>query len=140
MSWAIYAMRTAGGARRLDDISDEYAPPSIGTAERVLELIKEAAPDVDASDPKWLRLTGPDHSVELTMGKGVQVHDLTFYINGGERAVEVVLEVSHHLGVMPYDTESGEMLTEHSKPPVPPPLDEDERSSGKRKWWPFGKK
>lgn len=133
MSWAIYAMRTPGGARRLDDIPDEYAPPPLGTADRVVELIREAAPQLDSTDPKWLRLTGDDHSVEVTLGKGVQVHDITFYINGGDRAVAVVLEVSRHLGVMPYDTESGEMLTEDSHPPVPPPRDDDELP--KRHWW-----
>jgi hypothetical protein len=133
MSWAIYAMRTPGGARRLDDISDEYAPPSLGTAERVVERIREVAPELDSSDPKWLRLTGPDHAVEVTLGKGVHVHDITFYINGGDRAVAMVLEVCRHLGVMPYDTESGDMLTEDSKPPVPPPLEPDELP--KRHWW-----
>lgn len=135
MSWAIYALRTAGGARRLDDISDEYAPPSLGTAEEVVERIREAAPEVDTSNPKWLRINGPDHSVEVSIGKGVHVHDITFYLNGGDRSVAVVLAIAEHLGVMPYDTESGDMLTEFSKPPVPPPLDDDELNMGKRKWW-----
>jgi hypothetical protein len=133
MSWAVYAMRTPGGVRRLEDMPDGYAPPSLGTADEVIERIRTAVPDADASDPRWLRLNGPDHSVEVTVGKGVQVHDVTFYIHDGSAAVGVVLDVCRQLGVTAYDTESGELLTPASKPPVPPPLEEDELP--KRKWW-----
>ncbi|MFC0623691.1 hypothetical protein [Kribbella deserti] len=140
MSWAIYALRTAGGARRLDDIADDYAPPSLGTATEVIEQIREVAPDVDASNPKWLRISGPGHSVEVSIGKGVHVHDITFYLDGSGESVAIALKIAEHLGVMAYDTESGDMLTEFSKPPVPPPLDDDELKMGKRKWWQFGKR
>lgn len=138
MTWAIYAMRGPGGVRRLDDMPEGYTPPPLGATDDVIASIREAAPAVDASDPTWLRLIGPDHSVEATLGKGVEVRDVTFYIEGGDGAVGVVLGICQHLRVTPYDTESGEMLTEHSAPPSPPPLDDDEEedaSKGKRRWW-----
>lgn len=137
MTWAIYAMRGPGGVRRLEDMPQAYRPPPLGPAARVVTLIREAVPDVDATDPTWLRITGPDYSVEATIGKGVEVRDVTFYLGGGERAIPVVLQVCRHLRVTPYDTESGEMLTESSRPPSPPPLDEDEMAGGggKRRWW-----
>src|SRR5258705_3714573 len=133
MSWAIYAMRGPGGVRRLEDIPDDYAPPSLGTADEVVARVREVAPDVDASKTSGLRLTGPDHDVEMTIGKGVQVHDVTFYINGGEGSIPLIMNISSNLGVTPYDTESGNFLTEESRPPVPPPLTEEEIKDAKPK-------
>ncbi|HEU4948080.1 MAG TPA: hypothetical protein VFT31_13085 [Kribbella sp.] len=134
MSWAIYAMRGPGGVRRLEDIPDGYAPPSLGTPDEVVAKVREVVPDVDATKRYWLQLKGPDHDVEMSIGKSVQVHDVTFYINDGPRSIPLVMEISSRLGVTPYDTESGTFLTEESAPPVPPPLDEDELKDG-RSWW-----
>jgi hypothetical protein len=133
MSWAVYALTSLGGIRCLDDLPDDYAPRSLGTAADVIERIRTAAPELDSSDPRWLRVTGPDHTVEITVGKGVDVHDVTFYLSGPGPAVAVALDIAKALGVTAYDTESGEILTPASQPPVPPPLDPDELP--KRKWW-----
>jgi hypothetical protein len=133
MSWAVYALTSPGGIRNLDDLPAEYAPPSLGTAADVLERIRTAAPELDASDPKWLRISGPGHTVEITVGKGVEVHDVTFYLSGPGAAVTVALDIAKALRVTAYDTESGEILTPTSQPPAPPPLDADELP--KRRWW-----
>ena len=138
MSWAIYAMRGPGGVRRLEDIPDGYEPPSLGTAEAVVKLVQEVAPGADTSKRSWLLLRSDEHDVELTIGKGVEVRDVTFYIDG-PRSIPLVLEISRKLGVTPYDTESGNFLTEESKPPVPPPLTEEEIKANKPKWWKFGR-
>ena len=94
--------------------------------------VQRVAPHVDASDPRWLRLEGPDHRIEVALGKGIKVHDLSFYIGPGEGAVPLVLEVCRSLGITAYDTETGEALTVDSRPPadVPPGEDDDERP-----WW-----
>lgn len=140
MSWAIYAMRGPGGVRRLEDIPDGYEPPSLGTADEVLAVVREVAPDVDATQRSWLRLASDEYDVEMSIGKGVEVRDITFYLNDGHRSIPVVLELSRRLGVTAYDTESGDFLTEESRPPVPPPLTEDEIKANKPKWWKFGRK
>ena len=139
MSWAIYALRGPGGVRRLDELPEDYAPPSLGTADEVVEIVRQVAPGVDASKRSWLVLKGDDHDVELTIGKGVDVRDLTFYLNDGARSVPLVMEISRRLGVTAYDTESGDFLTEESRPPVPPPLTEEEIKANKPKWWKFGR-
>lgn len=140
MSWAIYAMRGPGGIRRLEDVPDGYEPPSLGTAEQVLGLVREVVPDVDASNRSWLRLKSAEYDVELSIGKGVDVRDVTFYLNDGARSIPLVLQLSSRLGVTPYDTESGDFLTEESRPPVPPPLTPDEIKANKPKWWKLGRK
>jgi hypothetical protein len=132
-------MRGPGGVRRLEDIPDGYEPPTLGTADDVVAVVKEVAPDVDASKKSWLLLKSDDYDVEMTIGKGVQVRDITFYLNDGPRSIPVVMEISSRLGVTAYDTESGNFLTEESKPPVPPPLTDDEIKANKPKWWKFGR-
>jgi hypothetical protein len=139
MSWAIYAMRGPGGVRRLEDIPEGYEPPSLGSADDVVAVVQEVAPGVDATKRSWLLLKSDDYDVEMTIGKGVEVRDITFYLNDGPRSIPVVMEISSRLGVTAYDTESGNFLTEESKPPVPPPLTDDEIKAGKPKWWKFGR-
>jgi hypothetical protein len=140
MSWAIYAMRGPGGVRRLEEIPDGYEPPTLGTADEVVDLVREVAPGVDATRRSWLLLKSEEYDVEMTIGKGVDVRDITFYLNDGPRSIPVVMEISRRLGVTPYDTESGNFLTEESRPPVPPPMEPDEIKMNKPKWWKFGRK
>jgi hypothetical protein len=139
MSWAIYAMRGPGGVRRLEDIPDGYAPPSVGTAESVLDQVRELAPGVDASNRSWLVLKSDDYDLEMSIGKSVEVRDITFYLNDGPRSIPLVMEIAAKLGVTAYDTESGNFLTEESRPPVPPPLTAEEIKDNKPKWWKFGR-
>lgn len=134
VSWDVYAVR-APGARRLEDVAAGRPPGLVGVADEVLEVVREAAPHVDASDPTWLVLEGQDHSLELALGKGVQVHDLTFYVRGGQGSVALVLDVCRRLGVTPFDTETGEKLTAASTPALPEPPAEDEDERPKRRWW-----
>lgn len=136
MSWDVYAIRAPGRVQRLEDLSDTHRPALLGQADSVIETIREAAPQVDASDPSWLVLSGPDHRVEISLGKGAQVHSLTFYITGGASAVPVVLDLCRRLAVTPFDTESGDVLTASSQPPAGPPPDDDD--GGKRHWWQRG--
>lgn len=140
MSWAVYAMRGPGGVRRLDDIPVDYEPPSVGSSTDVVAAVRELVPDVDTSKPSWLALRSADFDVEMTIGKGVEVRDITFYLNDGPRSIPIVMEISRKLGVTPYDTESGDFLTEESRPPVPPPMTPDEIKMNKPKWWKFGRK
>lgn len=135
MTWDVYAIRAPAHVRRLEDLSDRHSPRIIGTADAVTDAIRAAVPDVDTTDPTWLRLDRPDHSVEIAVGKGAQVHSITFYLGGGDRAVPVVLDLCRRLAVTPFDTETGEVLTATSVPPAGPPPDDDADRSGKRRWW-----
>ena len=118
----------------------DYEPPAVGTATDVVAKVREVVPDVDTSKPSWLALRSPEYDVEMTIGKGVEVRDITFYLNDGPRSIPIVMEISRRLGVTPYDTESGNFLTEESRPPVPPPMEPDEIKMNKPNWWKFGRK
>lgn len=135
MTWDVYALRPPRGTRSVEGIPDGYNAPSIGDPDEVVEKVRAVAPHLDMSDPRWLRLDGPDHQIEIAIGKGVRVQEVTFYIHEGDGAVGVVLDVCRALGVVPFDTDTGGVLNDESRPPSnePPPLDEDDDDD--RPWW-----
>jgi hypothetical protein len=134
MTWDVYALRAPRGARSVEQFPAAYTPPPIGDPDDVVAAVREVAPHLDTSDPRWLRLDGPDHQIEIALGKGIRVQDMTFYILGGDGAVRVVLDVCRSLGITPYDTETGEVLNSESTPPsnTPPPEDDEDEP---RPWW-----
>jgi hypothetical protein len=101
MTWDVYAVRAPRGARTVEDIPADFSGPDIGDPEDVIRTVRRVAPHVDASDPRWLRLEGPDHRIEVALGKGIKVHDLSFYIGPGDGGVPLVLEVCRSLGSRP---------------------------------------
>ncbi len=133
VSWDIYAVAGARGARRLDELPEGFTPPAIGRAEAVIEQVREVVPEVEVVDPTWLRFVGSDHSIEMSLGKAKHVRDVTFFVHGGDGAVAVVRRVCRALALAPYDTDTGELLTADSAPPPPPDDEPEER--GKRRWW-----
>jgi hypothetical protein len=134
MTWDVYAVRAPRGARTVEELPAGYAGPDIGDPEDVVRTVRRLAPHVDAADPRWLRIEGADHQIEVALGKDIRVHDVTFYIGRGDAAVPIVLEVCRSLGITPFDTETGEVLTASSRPPAEVPADEDE-DDDERPWW-----
>jgi hypothetical protein len=135
MTWDVYAVR-AQGARSVEQIADGYSRPDIGDPDEVVEKVRRVAPDLDATNPRWLRLEGPDHRIDVALGNDIRVHDITFYIHDqGDAAVPIILDVCAALGITPFDTETGEMLHSSSKRPPDPPPDEDDDEDEDRPWW-----
>jgi hypothetical protein len=142
VTWDIYALRGPGGARTVEQIPQDWQPPPIGSHEEIAERLREAVPQADVTDPTWLRIRGEGWLVEAALGKAPQVHDVSFYVTGGEHpdAVGAVLRVTRALRITAYDTETGEILTPESRPPVVPPPGEDEDDEPRRPWWRFWQK
>jgi hypothetical protein len=141
MTWDVYALRAPRGARSVEQIPEGYSGPDVGDPDAVVETVRRVAPHVDATDPRWLRLEGPDHRIEVALGKGIRVHDLTFYIGSGDdigsgnAAVPIVLDVCRSLGITAFDTETGEVLTTSSRAPADAPADEPDDEETGRPWW-----
>jgi hypothetical protein len=135
MTWNVYAIKAP--VRRLEDLPDHYKPSRIGSSETVIAAISEAAPHVDATDPAWLILNGPDHSMEVSLGKNVSVHEVIFFISGGDGAVGLVLDICRRLGVRPFDSETGALLTATSRreEPAPEPDDAPAENGERRGFW-----
>lgn len=138
MAWDVYALRAPATAKRIDEIPEWWEQRPVGQSETVIDAIRRAAPQVDTSDPAWLRLAGDGFEIEIALGKGVQIHDVTFYVRrGGSGAVPVILDICRGLAIVPYETESGDRLSASFEPPTAPPADEDDEPQ-KRKWWQRG--
>ena len=63
MTWDVYAVRAPRGARSVEEIPEGFSGPDIGDPDHVVEVVRRAAPHVDATDPRWLRIEGPDHRI-----------------------------------------------------------------------------
>ncbi len=135
MTWDVYAVRAPRGARSVEQFPAAYVAPPIGDPDDVVAAVRGVAPHLDTSDPRWLRLDGPDHQIEIALGKGIRVQDITFYILGGDGAVRIVLDVCRSLGITPFDTDTGEVLNAVSKPPSNTPPPEDDEDDEPRPWW-----
>ena len=133
MTWDVYAVR-ALGARTVEELPEGYAGPDIGDPDDIVRTVRRLAPHVNADDPRWLRIEGPDHQIEVALGKDIRVHDVTFYIGRGDAAVPIVLDVCQSLGITPFDTDTGERLTASSRPPADAPIGADEDDDD-RPWW-----
>ena len=94
MTWDVYAVK-APGARTVEQIPEGLARSDIGNPDDVVEAVRRVAPHLDAKDPRWLRLEGPDHEIEVALGKGIRVHDV--------RAARDALAVVERLTALPPD-------------------------------------
>jgi len=112
VSWDVYAFVPPPGVSRVEDIPNDYEGPSLGRREAVIEAIRENAPHMDSSDPSWLTLNGPDHLIELGLGRKDEVYGIMFFCRGGDGVIPLILAICARLGAVAYDTSEGEFLSE----------------------------
>ena len=105
------------GARSVEQIPDGYTGGRSETRTTSSRQVRAVAPHLDTSDPRWLRLDGPDHRVEIALGKGdpgARRHLLHHRRRGGRcRSCSTCAAA---LGLTPFDTDTGEVLTASSTP------------------------
>lgn len=109
VSWDVFAFVAPPGTASVEELPDDYDPPVIGTREEVIGRIEAIAPHVDASDPTWLRLVGPDHLIEVSL-REEHPTGMTFFIRGGEGCIPLLMKLTVGLGLVPYDTSTGELM------------------------------
>ncbi len=85
-------------------------PPVIGTREEVIARIKVVAGHVDDSDPARLQLAGSDHLIEVSL-REEQPTAMTFFVRGGDGCIPLLMRVTTELGLVAFDTSSGEFMT-----------------------------
>jgi hypothetical protein len=80
----------------------------------VISAIRQVAPHVDTTDPSWLVLQGPDHLMEVSLGKDEDVDGFTFFVRGGEGSVPLMAAIADAVGATLFDTSTGELVTAES--------------------------
>jgi len=107
MSWDIYAM---GGlptnARTFKEIPSDFKATPIGGLQEVREKLIALLPGVDASDPLWLVVDGPDFSIEIGVGDEDPCEGFAFFVRGSEGAVAIVSGILAAFGMRALDAQS----------------------------------
>jgi hypothetical protein len=114
MSWDVLALAVPPGTRRIDQLPTGYQAPPLGARDELIAAIRRVAPHIDASDPTWLVLDGPDHLIEVGLGKDQDVVHFMFFVRGGDGSVAVMLAIAAAVGAVLLDTSTGELMTAES--------------------------
>jgi hypothetical protein len=114
VSWDVFAFAVPPGVRCVDDLPKDYQPRSLGARDDVISAIRQVAPHVDTTDPSWLVLQGPDHLMEVSLGKDEDVDGFTFFVRGGEGSVPLMAAIADAVGATLFDTSTGELMTAES--------------------------
>ena len=107
MSWDIYAM---GGLptniQNVREMPSGFKATPIGSRQEVLDKLIALLPGVDASDPSWPVLDGPDCSIEINLGDSDPCEGFAFHVRGGESAVPVISGILEAFGMRALDPQS----------------------------------
>jgi hypothetical protein len=114
MSWDVLAFAVPPGIRRIEELPMGYQAPPLGSRDELIAAICRVAPHVDASDPTWLVLQGPDHLMEVGLGEDNNVVAFMFFVRSGDGSVPVMLAIADAVGAVLLDTSTGELMTVES--------------------------
>ncbi|MGW6015936.1 hypothetical protein [Streptomyces sp. NPDC055210] len=112
MSWAVLLLRLPDDFTSLQDIPDDYTPPSLCRQKEVLAAVSQAAPKADLSDPTWGELCGPTWSIELNIGDDDPVDSIMLHIRGtGDDVLTPVFRLADALECKVLDCSTGDLIT-----------------------------
>ena len=111
MSWDVLVF-VAPFDVRVDDITDDYAPPPLGSLGTVHWRLRDGVPGIDLSDPAWGVVHGQGWTIELNIGLDEAVHSIMLHVRGaGDTAVSAVRQIAVAVGGRAMDVAEGEFLT-----------------------------
>ncbi len=116
MSWIACLLTLSPNAKTLDDIPYDYKPEPLGSVAEVLSLISELFPDVDCSDPTWLRLDREDYIVEFMIGSEEPVTSIGFRPHGCDSFMDALQLLCEQTGCRAIDTSDGALIDFNDNP------------------------
>jgi hypothetical protein len=103
MSWDLFVMDIPRSANTVDEVPPDWVPGPIPSREEIMRAILEVVPAADASDPAWVRVEGPDFSVEASIGNDSPLTQFALHIRGGENSIGFVADVLDRLKLRAFD-------------------------------------
>ena len=112
MSWDVSARNMPEGAESVEDIPDDFEPEPFGTRAEVVELLGEAFPEADTSDPAWVTLRREGVSIEFNLGDEGPLESAMLHVRGGdnEATMAALARVAAVLDVDLMDITRGEKM------------------------------
>jgi hypothetical protein len=111
MSWDVLIFVAPSGVK-VDEITDDYAPPPLGGLATVHWRLRDGVSSIDLSDPAWGVLHGYGWTIELNIGRSEPVNSIMLHVRGaGDDAVTAVRQIAAAVGGRAMDVTEGEFLT-----------------------------
>jgi hypothetical protein len=109
MSWDVLILNVADEVESTIQLNDESVSP-LGTRPDVLRNMRQAFPNLDVSDPKWIVITEADYSIQASLVEDDFVQSILLNVHGSARsldAIEHLCEVAHWRA---FDGATGEFI------------------------------
>jgi hypothetical protein len=103
MSWDLFVMDLPQGIRSAHALPPGWAPGPLPAREDIVRAILQIDPMADASDPAWVRLNGPDFSVEINLSGKTPLTEFACHVRGGELAVGFIAALLERLQLRALD-------------------------------------
>ncbi|WP_328843122.1 hypothetical protein [Streptomyces sp. NBC_00258] len=114
MSWDVFIMRFPPKAEAMDEIPEDWEPPSLGAGCDVRAVLAEVLPGIEYSQNGWGDYEGPGFSISTPVNEAddAPVAGVSLFIHGdSEVAAHAALAVADALKARAFDTGSGDFFT-----------------------------
>jgi len=106
MSWDLFVMDLPQDLTSADALPPNWVPRALPPREEIVRVILDIDPTADASDPAWVRVSGPDFSVEINFSGKVPLTDFACHVRGADPAVGFIATLLERLRLRALDPSS----------------------------------
>ncbi|MEW1865489.1 hypothetical protein AB0399_34785 [Streptomyces sp. NPDC088194] len=117
MSWDVFIMQFPPEVGAIDEIPDDWDPPSLGTGRDVRGVLSKVLSGIEFSPNGWGDYEGPGFSISTPVNEAddAPVTGVSLFIHGdSEAAAPAALAVADALKARAFETGSGDFLTADS--------------------------
>jgi hypothetical protein len=120
VSWDVFIMKFPPEITSIDEIPDDWDPPSLGTGSEVSAVLAGILPGIEYSEDGWGDYEGPGFSISTPIGdRDGDCDCVALFVHGDSGgAAHAALAVADALNARAVDTGSGEFLTADSARPA----------------------
>jgi len=91
MSWEVIIYNFEGDPPvSMDDLPEDYIPPSLGDSEEVREKLSASLPDIDWSEPSAGLLEGDGWTMEFNIRESEEVERIVLHIRGSGNPIQSI--------------------------------------------------
>ena len=117
MSWDVFIMRFPPEAESIDQIADDWNPPSLGTGREIRAVLTALLAGIEYTTSGWGDYEGPGFSISTPINEAddESVSGVSLFIHGdSDAAAHAALALADALGARAFETGSGDFLTAES--------------------------
>lgn len=114
MSWDVLILNVAAEVESATQLNDQSVKP-LGTRLDVLRNIRQAFPNLDVSDPKWIVITEADYSIQASLVEDDVVQSILLNVHGSARSLDAIGHLCDVAHWRAFDSAAGEFIDFNSQ-------------------------